>query len=106
MSRTFFRVVACIAAGTALMILCMVVRFVVVQSPSVFRNVFYLHPLALISWLPVGVVGGWATWLVSRTHLRVLLLASLGGLAVAVTAWCVVQLPSVSAWLLPPATVK
>jgi len=106
MNRTVSRVVSCVSLGAALMILCMVARYVLAQSPSVFRALVYLHPLALIPWLPVGLGAGVAAWIVSRRHREALALSSLAALAVALVVWYAVQLPSVSAWLLPAATLK
>lgn len=106
MNRNLSRVIASISAGLGVMVLCMVGRFVVVQSPSVLRNALYLNSRSLIPWIPAGLVAGWAIWLVGRSPRPGLLVLSVGGLAVAVLAWHVVQLPSVGEWLLPPATVK
>jgi|SRR5215471_13439465 len=106
MNRNWSRVIACVSFGLALAVSCMVAQFIALQSPSMLRNLLFLHSAALIPWLPVGVLGGAAFWLLSRQHHRYLLPASLACLALALVAWYAVQLPSVSAWLLPPPTVK
>src|SRR5580765_2088192 len=100
------RIISAVALVIGLSILAMVVNFVVVQSPSVFRNAFYLGPGSLLFWLPVGVIGA-AVFLVATRRSRSAFLAwCLAFLGVACLLWRLIQIPPLANWLLPPPTVK
>ena len=100
---TAARVIAAFMLVVGLSILAMVINFLIIQSPSVFRNALYLSPRSLILWLPVGVVGAAVFLLATRRTRRSYLVPCLVLLAVACLLW---RLAPIANWLLPTATVK
>ena len=100
------RFVACLSAGVATSILCMVGRFVLAQPRTVFRDAIYLSPLASMRWLPVGAVAFVLVWANAAKPRRGLLAASVAVLLASCLLWYAIQVQPLNGWLLPPATVK
>ena len=100
------RLVACLSAGVATSILCMVGRFVLAQPRTVFRDVIYLSPLALMRWLPVGAIAFVLVWATGARPRRGLLAVSVAVFLASCLLWYAIRVLPLNSWLLPPATVK
>jgi hypothetical protein len=101
-ARMFSAVLLCFAAT----ILFRLAVFVLQQSRSLFRFVFFWHSLAVLCYLPAGIVAAALFLFVTRRSKRPHFMFSAGVLIFALAlGWALPHEPLVK-WLLPPADVK
>jgi uncharacterized membrane protein len=100
------RMTSALALCLGITVLVRIAAFVIAQSRSVFRFLFFWHPVVLLPFLPGGIVAGAIFVLATRKSGRPHLLLSLSVLVVSLAlGWAIAHEP-LKSWVLPPADVK